>query len=870
MVDVLRHRLLAKLGFFILSALTGCMLSSDASTPPSVPTEVSCEDATCADDGFSVASDGFSFANWGVTSSTDAQVTMQMMIDMFGHGAVCQGIDETECALTPRAQHLQAEWNAALHGGRCEGMATLSERMYMNLSQSQQFDANAVTTAELRRGNAVLENDITYWWATQFTDDVAEAASQSRSQSLTEIVRQLVDGLHNNAGFTLGIYDKGMGHALTPFAVMETNTGWDIAVYDNNFPGVENHVRVNSATQQWEYNPVSSSAISDSSPNNIPTIQTRWTGGRGTLELTPMSIRSSPFRCSTCDDQFDASNNDESIVLSLIPQSLNSEISLLLTDSDGHTIVSTNALSPMAPIDVGVHISKDGGMPSHTRIVLPPHRSDFQVHVMSSALTPSPPPALLTVSHPGVASVHISGNIAQPQSQQPAVTLTPIGVLTSHSMHIRSAVDVNASVATSSDLTEISLQAHHDLAITSRFNSQVTISNGNANLYSESFSMQKYASQSLVYRNQVRPAGNTYTRSRAQIIASPVQSPRTDRSPSTNANPSSDLADTPITPDDNQNSSDNLSPPNNSSPVPATGTSSTTTISNSPLPPSGSINEVAAFAATPYLLAVDTSNNAWIREGTGRSLLRINTDGVKQRFNINGTPIAATSDLQGDVWVLLAQPEQLLHIADSKLTYFSHPQLADTRSLSFNSAGDTLYVVGGRDSQSYFARVTTTGVFTFHSLSQIVEPNSLAASSDNSMWLIDNTGLRIARINATHSLQVFQRSIAMPRSLVQGSDGAMWFVNNVSGYEVGRISSKGTFSFFPKPPTITSLQTITTAPNGTMWATADGALLRISDQGNIVIYEDKHPWGQSRIISGTDGFAWFTNTAFFTLSRIRM
>jgi len=70
----------------------------------------------CVDNGFRIKADDFSFSNWGRSIEADANVTIQTLIDLFGHSAVCIGGPSTECVMRPQTVQKLDEWNNALAG----------------------------------------------------------------------------------------------------------------------------------------------------------------------------------------------------------------------------------------------------------------------------------------------------------------------------------------------------------------------------------------------------------------------------------------------------------------------------------------------------------------------------------------------------------------------------------------------------------------------------------------------------------------------------------------------------------------------------------------------------------------------------------
>lgn len=249
------------------------------------------EGTLCADSGFRPGTDEFSFANWGRSTAADDNITVQTMIDLFGHSAVCMPGAESSCVVRPRTAQKLDEWNSAIANGRCEGMAALSQRLHMRLDLPSEFQPGAASASELRRDAPGLSRIIAHWWATQFLREVADAARQSRTRSPLQLVDELIVGLENEAGHTVGMYAGGAGHSVTPFAVTKRGDSWVIHAYDNNHPGRRTEIVV-STQDEWSY----------AWGTGAGGTGTDWAGTTGTLELTPMSARKKQFECPFCGE----------------------------------------------------------------------------------------------------------------------------------------------------------------------------------------------------------------------------------------------------------------------------------------------------------------------------------------------------------------------------------------------------------------------------------------------------------------------------------------------------------------------------------------------------------------------------------------
>jgi hypothetical protein len=238
-----------------------------------------------ADQNFRSVRDGFSFPNYSGKPTND-EIDATVMAALFGKEAVCADKNAALCAMLPGAQAVADQLNEAMASGRCEGMAVLAQRFYDGMENRPN---GAASTGQIAQD--VVAKQIGYWWATQVAPTVAANSKLYRSMSPTQITSELITGLRNRSGFTLGLYSAAGGHAVTPIAVTKDGENFNIYVYDNNYPGEIRKVLVNSATQSWTYGAAALSAGAQSST---------WSGtGAGSMDLTSMASRQDrPFKVS--------------------------------------------------------------------------------------------------------------------------------------------------------------------------------------------------------------------------------------------------------------------------------------------------------------------------------------------------------------------------------------------------------------------------------------------------------------------------------------------------------------------------------------------------------------------------------------------
>lgn len=245
------------------------------------------EGELCVDSGFRLSKNDFAFPNWsGIEGDTDDMDT-GTLIRLFGAATVCtSGTTADDCVLNPSAESTLAQWASALDGGRCEGMSTLALRYFLGLQDPSEAESGSSDAVALQRPQLTIDQEINTWWATQFMPEVRSAAAESRKLEPVALVARLIDGLKKKTGYTIGIYGNGYGHSVTPFAVTKNAGVYSIHIYDNNYPGKNAVITVDEKTNKWSY---------DEAAVNPDGEGSTWSGGKGTIELTPMDARKGPF-----------------------------------------------------------------------------------------------------------------------------------------------------------------------------------------------------------------------------------------------------------------------------------------------------------------------------------------------------------------------------------------------------------------------------------------------------------------------------------------------------------------------------------------------------------------------------------------------
>jgi hypothetical protein len=355
------------------------------------------EGVLCIDNGFRIKSDDFSFKNWGRSLSADGNVTAQTLIDLFGHDSVCVAGPKDTCILRPAAIQKLEEWNTALNGGRCEGLAALSTRFLLRMDSPSTFQKNASSVSTLSQDNAKLNSTVVYWWATQFLNEVTDHAATSRGLSPLRLVDDLIQGIAHSVGHTVGIYNGPSGHSLTPFAVTQRGDDFVIHVYDNNHPGERFELFVNSRTNQWRY---------PRAFRNVDGSFNTWSGGTGTLELTAMSTRKGPFQCSFCNSSLARSAH----VITLASRDIRASGFIEVTTESG--ILRTSPTDIDNSIDgamVSIGKGSGGGL---VTISLPATVQNFDVRLVRASQDVPAADVVLGLRRSDGASIQVTGNLA--------------------------------------------------------------------------------------------------------------------------------------------------------------------------------------------------------------------------------------------------------------------------------------------------------------------------------------------------------------------------------------------------------------------------------------------------------------------------
>lgn len=469
----------------------------------------------CVDNGFRISNDDFAFDNWGRSTRADANVTVQTLVDLFGRSAVCAPGADSECILRPSTMQRLEEWNNFLAGGRCEGLATLSTRFFLGMEDPSTYRAGASRVAQLERGDRGLDEALAYWWATQFLPEVTDRAAASRTRTPLRLVDDIIVGLAAGTGVTLGLYDDGAGHAVTPFAVTRRDASYVVHIYDNNHPGERREVVVDSATDSWRY---------ERALRGADGTWRDWSGGLGTMELTPMSARRGPFTCDFCATV----PADDGTVISVASRDPSAPGWLRLSTASGVFDITPEGITNT--IDGATWTIAKSASAANVTVRLPSTRVD--VSVRRAATTTPAGDVVVSVRRNGHPDIQVQGDIAvAPGSTDPVL------LVRSNESTVRAPTGspVRVSIADTEGLTRTTVSADGELVVGAIDAQTIEVSLKGT----QGAARTELAASGSVTRT-LALAGDVITVDTARIAAVPVQprrNPGFSRSPRTTPSP---------------------------------------------------------------------------------------------------------------------------------------------------------------------------------------------------------------------------------------------------------------------------------------------------------------------------------------------
>jgi len=284
------------------------------------------------------------------------------------------------------------------------------------------------------------------------------------------LVDDLIQGLANGVGYTVGLYFGSSGHAVTPFAVTHRNKDFVIHVYDNNFPGVRKEIVVKGNSNTWNY------AAARAQPDGS---KIDWTGTTGTLELTPMSSRKGPFECSFCS----TSSATKNTVVTIASRDPSAAGYPLITTRDGQRIEATpdSVVNTITGATYDVSKGAGGGL---VTIHIPSTVTEFDLEMRRGSSVIPAADVVVAVQRPSMGNIQVSGDLAHEVVGSTSKNSTLIAVR-SDSTSVSAPMENSArlSIASGGQLSRTELPRGHTLLIHQIENSEIEVAikgeNGN-------------------------------------------------------------------------------------------------------------------------------------------------------------------------------------------------------------------------------------------------------------------------------------------------------------------------------------------------------------------------------------------------------
>jgi len=238
-------------------------------------------DPVCVDSGVR-ASDLFTFSNWAGHRYEADDFGFTEMISLYGAQKVCGTTEVTTCVPVPKAKVIRSLLAAMLKNGRCEGLSVLAA-MYMTGTgpDPKKFDASDVKSLNPRNSN--LNDVIDYMWSTQLMKQYIDYAKSIRKGGVARVLTEVVDGLTNKTGVTVGIYQNNAGHSIVPVALARhSKSEYYVYVWDSNHPTRLGRLVLDIEKHTWTY------SGGQTNPNETAKV---WSGTDGQIDAGTLKSR---------------------------------------------------------------------------------------------------------------------------------------------------------------------------------------------------------------------------------------------------------------------------------------------------------------------------------------------------------------------------------------------------------------------------------------------------------------------------------------------------------------------------------------------------------------------------------------------------
>jgi len=419
--------------------------------------ELAASGGLCSDTGLRPVDGGFSFENWGGPVAEDA-VTVTTATAIFGEAAVCAQTSAAGCVPFPAVQHWIDSTNLQIQGGRCEGMAVLSQRIHDGGDVVQQLQAAAARTADLNKETKLVAASISRWWVSQGFEPVLQATSEAWKFEPSQVVTKLSEALSTDKGATIGIYANGAGHAVTPIAVTRAENGtFVISLYDNNYPGEVTTMTVDPSTETWTY---------DVGATNSGAVASAWTGGKGDIDYVLMADREGRQKVPWSDNDRDERSKGSARIT--VTTGGKSVAGLIL--KVGESTIDSRDLSTVSN---GVKVFPNrGGIGTGAMVEIPDGLADVKITpVVGEVLEAGTTSVELAVSidAPGPGSQYITDTVEADELLNDSYDDFSLNVSTDEDfenvLDVADDGEIEVGVAYEEEASEVVLEDGHDLSV---------------------------------------------------------------------------------------------------------------------------------------------------------------------------------------------------------------------------------------------------------------------------------------------------------------------------------------------------------------------------------------------------------------------
>jgi virginiamycin B lyase len=284
--------------------------------------------------------------------------------------------------------------------------------------------------------------------------------------------------------------------------------------------------------------------------------------------------------------------------------------------------------------------------------------------------------------------------------------------------------------------------------------------------------------------------------------------------------------------------------------------------------------------STPIDLVKGPDGAIWFTEQYGPRIGRVTTSGAFTEYKVLGSaqnpsyaqPWAIAVGADGNIWFTdLATFDEAIDSITPTGTITRHSVKIpyNNRSLYKMVSGpdNNLWLVDG--SQNAIVRYTLAGVETDFAIpTGGSETQNLTAGPDNAIWFSEYGGSKIGRVDMAGTMSEYTAgasptAVSWPLGITNGPDGALWYIDNFIG-TINRMTTDGAHTTFPRGQP-SALGRLITGPDGAVWYnTGGGTVGRISTKGTMSFFplapiqaRGGEPYN---FAIGGDGNIWYVDT----------